>query len=141
LLAGLGVLAALLLVPVMFADRAPAVLDRISDRIENTFPDFYWDTLKPHFPEADVAMHLLVFGGAALAVGLICWSWRTFVLGQLMVFGAGLVVEVLQPVVTSSRNIELHDVLGNAVGQAIGIAVALVIIGTRSLWERRRAEQ
>ena len=138
-LAGLGAVGLLVMVPLMFADRAPGALDRISDSIENTFPDYYWHTLKPHFPEADVAMHLMVFSAAALLVGLLCWSWPSFVAGQIAIFAGGLAIEVLQPMFTSSRDNETHDMAANILGQALGMGLALVAIFGWSAWERRRA--
>jgi hypothetical protein len=136
--AGLGVLGALALVPLVFADRVPGMLDRTSDSIENTFGDWYWDVIKPFFPRPDTAMHLLIFASAAMLVGLLCWSWRTFVIGQVVVLVVGLVVEVLQPTLTSSRNFQTHDIVSNLAGQAIGIASALAVIYGWAAWERRR---
>jgi hypothetical protein len=137
-LAGLAALGLVAMVPLMFADRAPGVLDRISDGIENTFPDYYWDTLKPHAPEADVAMHLMLFATAAVLVGLVCWSWPTFVAGQVAILAGGMAIEVLQPMFTSSRDIETHDMAANLLGQAMGIGFALVVIFGWSAWERWR---
>jgi hypothetical protein len=140
-LAGIGALGALALVPLVFADRAPELLDGISDSIENTFGDWYWDGIKPFFPRPDTAMHLLIFASAALLVGLLCWSWRTFVVGQVVVLGAGLVIEVLQPMFTSSRDFQTHDIVSNLVGQAIGIAAALAVIYGWAAWEQRRVSR
>lgn len=129
-LAGLLLVLGLLTVPIMLSDRAPDLFDRVTDTIEERwFPDVWWDDVKPVLPEADVAMHLVFFGGLALVVGLLAWSWRTFWWGQLGVLALGVLVELAQPVVTSSRNIQVHDAVSNVAGQLVGIAVALAAVG------------
>lgn len=138
-LAGLLLLGAVLAVPIMLSDRAPDFFDRVTDTIEERwFPDVWWDDIKPLVPEADVAMHVLFFGGLALVVGLLSWSWRTFALGQLGVLALGTGLELLQPVFTTSRNIQLHDVVSNVGGQVLGIGVALLAV--QVLRWRRGAE-
>ena len=139
-LAGLLVVGGLLAVPIMLSDAAPGFFDRVTDTIEERWlPDVWWDTVKPAVvPDADVAMHLVFFGGLALVVGLLSWSWRTFVLGQAAVAALGFALELLQPVFTSSRNIQLHDVVANLLGQAVGLLAALGLIAL--LRWRRGAE-
>lgn len=136
-LAGVAALGAVGMVPLMFADRVPGMLDRISDSIENGFGDWYWSGIKPYFPRPDEAMHVLLFAGAALLVGMLCWSWRTFAVGQALVLAAGLGIEFLQPVFTSSRDIQEHDIVSNLIGQSIGVVVAVALWWAWSAWEAR----
>jgi len=125
----------------MFADRAPGLLSALSKDIERSLPDFFRFTLKPKLPnpEPDLAVHLAVFSTCAVLVGLVCWSWWTFLVGQLLLFGGGVAIEILQPVVSSSRDVQVSDVAANVTGQVIGILLALALIGAWSLWTSRRA--
>jgi hypothetical protein len=134
-LLALLVLGGVVSVPLMLSDRAPDLFDRVTDAIEeNVFPDLWWE-VKTIVPAGDVAMHVLFFAGLALVAGLLSWSWRTFVLGQVGVLAAGMALEVMQPVFTSSRNIQLHDVASNVGGQLAGMVAALGLI---ALVRRRR---
>ena len=135
-LAAVLAVAGLLAVPIMLSDQAPDFFDRVTDGIENSLPDIWWDDVKPLVPAGDVVMHLVFFGGLALVVGLLAWSWRSFVLGQVGVLSLGILLELAQPLVTSSRNIEVHDIASNLLGQAVGVAVALGCIQALS-WRRR----
>lgn len=138
-LLGVVVLGGLAAVPIMLSDRAPDLFDRLTDWIEESFfPDVWWDN-KDLVPPGDVAMHLVLFGGLALAVGLMCWSWRTFALGQAGVLVGGLMLELLQPVFTDSRNVEVHDVVSNVAGQVAGMLAALALIALQARRRRSRA--
>jgi hypothetical protein len=138
-LALVGLIGFVVLIPLVFSDRIPGILDRASDNIENTFGDWYWHGIKQFFPRPDTAMHMMIFACAALVVGLLCWSWRTFAIGQIIVLLIGLVIEVLQPMFTNSRDFQDHDILGNLMGQTVGIVVALGCIYGWAAWERRRS--
>jgi hypothetical protein len=139
--AGVAALLVVALIPLMFADRAPDLLRAMSKDIEHALPDFFRFTLKPKLPnpEPDLAVHLAVFSSAAVLVGLVCWSWRTFLVGQLLVLGGGVAIEILQPVVSSSREVQMSDIAANVSGQVIGIFLALAAIGAWAWWERHRA--
>ncbi|QGG96860.1 hypothetical protein [Actinomarinicola tropica] len=139
-LAGVVVLGAVLAVPIMLLDRAPDVFDRITDEIEERwFPDVWWHDIKPLVPEADVVMHVVLFGGLALLAALLAWSWPVLLAGQAAVFGGAFALELLQPLVTSSRDIEVHDMVSNVSGQALGLLVGLALIGLERWWSRRRS--
>ena len=132
---GVGVIA---LVPIMLSDRAPALLRWLSRNIEEELPQRLRARMIGQLPEPDVAIHLLVYGGLAVLVALLAWSWWTLVLGQLLLFGGGIVVELSQGALTMRRSVETSDMIGNAVGQVTGFVVAFALIGAWHIWARWR---
>lgn len=137
-LAALLVAGGLALLPIMFSDRAPGLLDRVSRRIERSLPWWLRTRVDGHLPEPDLAVHLLVYGGLALLVGLVAWSWASFVRGQVAIFVASVALELLQPVFATERTVQLSDVVGNATGQIVGALLAVALVAVWRSAERRR---
>lgn len=139
-LAGVVAAGALLAIPLMLVDRAPADLRRAARAIDRRLiPDGWWQQARPLLPDGDVVVHIALFGTLALVAALVAWSWPTVLIGQAGVFVGAFALELLQPVVTQERNSEVGDIISNVVGQALGLSVALLVIHLHRRRSRRRS--
>lgn len=111
---------------ILLSDRAPGFLSRVSARIDAgvsraagaTGLDVPGRDLA--VPQSDFDVHLVIWAIAALLIGLAAWSWASLFLANGLVFVASLAFELSQPVLTSSRTVQVEDVMGNVVGVLIG---------------------
>ena len=128
---------------ILLSDRAPGLLRRLSARIDAGVSRAAGATgvdvpgTSVGVPRSDFDVHVLLWGVAALLVGLAAWSWFTLLLGSSAVFGTSVVLELAQERFTRLRTVQLHDVMGNAVGVVAGTcAVAAFALGWRLLSTR-----
>ncbi len=65
-------------------------------------------------------MHVLIWGVAALLLGLATWSWLSLFMASSTVFASSVVLEMAQGAYSRSRTVQFSDLVGNAVGVLIG---------------------
>ncbi len=124
---GMIAVAALLFnVALMISDRAPGITrrlfggfaQRLADRLDRTAID------ASDVPGNDAIVHIGVWSIAALLVALTVWRWAALVPVAVAVFAVSVIVEFGQGRYSSSRAVEVSDVMANAVGVGVGIAAA-----------------
>jgi hypothetical protein len=135
LVLALGALAANAVV--LLSDRAPGLLRRIARRIDvgvsRAVDAAGVDVTRGDVPvpRSDFDVHVLIWAVAALLVGLAAWSWTSLFLANGAVFVASVALEAAQDVYSSSRTVQLADLLGNAVGVAAGTGA---VVAFTLLW-------
>lgn len=125
----IGVGALLFNVTLMISDRAPGLTrrlfgdfaQRLADRLDAS------DTVDTdRLPGSDALVHIGVWAVATVLVALTVWHWWALVPIAVSVFVASVVVEIGQGRYSSTRAVELSDVLANAVGIGLGTTAAAV---------------
>ncbi|MGI8983678.1 MAG: hypothetical protein ACR2HM_03960 [Acidimicrobiales bacterium] len=114
---------------ILLSDRAPGLLRRLSVRIDAGVNgavgaagvDIGGGSVR--VPRSDFDVHVLIWGAAALVVGLAAWSWFTLLLGSSAVFASSVVIELAQAGYSSTRTVQFIDVVANAVGVIVGTCV------------------
>ena len=131
---------------ILFSDRAPGFLSRISARLDAgvsraadaTGLDVPGRELS--VPSSDFDVHVAIWAVAALLVGLATWSWASLFLANGAVFVGSVGMELAQPVFSNSRTVQLPDLFGNAVGVLAGTcAVAAFALAYRLVSTTRSA--
>jgi hypothetical protein len=131
---------------ILLSDRAPGLFRSVSARIDAgvsraagaTGVDVPGRTVR--VPQSDFDVHVLIWGVAALLVGLAAWSWPSLLVAAGSVFATSVAVELGQRWLTVSRTVQLADVLGNAVGVTCGTcAVVGFALAWRAVSTRRSA--
>ncbi len=108
---------------ILLSDRAPGLLRRVSDRIDAGGSRAADVASRAHIStESDFAVHVLIWGLAAVLVGLAAWSWGSMLLGGALVFASSVVLEAAQRTLTTTRTVQADDVVGNALGVILGLA-------------------
>lgn len=75
-------------------------------------------------PESDAIVHIGVWAVATLLVAMTLWTWRGLFLTAIAVFASSVVIELAQGRFSTTRDVELNDVLANGVGVCVGAVVA-----------------
>ncbi len=122
---------------VMLADRAPAVLGRVSRRIDASGSRAARVAADARLPESDFEIHLVLWATAAVLVGLAAWSWRSLAGGGIALLAYAQAVELGQGVLTAARQVQLSDAVANAVGVAAGVAGVAVVARVWAALARR----
>ena len=125
----IGVVALLFNAVLMLSDRAPGYLQRVGgDAITRLFDRIDLggrgaDVLNdPRLPRSDTIVHIAVWAVAAVFVGWALWSWIGLLVGSIVVFGGSAAIEKLQGSVTTTRQVDPHDLAANFTGVAVGTA-------------------
>lgn len=111
---------------ILLSDRAPGVLSRLSARIDAGVSRAAGATgigvsgRNVGVPQSDFDVHVVIWAVAALLIGLATWSWASLFIADGLVYVASLGFELSQPIFTTSRTVQLQDVIGNVVGVAAG---------------------
>lgn len=122
---------ALVAVVLSLSDRAPgiargggAVLEEIWHRIEVAFAiDVDRGAIPWSFDEIG---HLVLWGGGMLVLGLALRGRRRSDRLAVALFGASLLLEVLQALITARRSLSLGDAAANGLGIMLGLCVVVV---------------
>ena len=129
---------------IMLSDRAPGLLRRLSTSVDAgvvraaTAAGAARAAADARIPQSDVHVHLAVWASAALLVGLAAWSWPSLLVGAGAVFALSAGMEAAQGLYSSTRSVQLADLVANAVGVAAGAgAAALVAVLWRLAWGAR----
>lgn len=124
-LTGLGALGATGLL--MLSDRAPGLLQRLSDRIDAPGSRVGRVTSLVPLSQSDTDVHIVAWGALMVAAGVVVWSWRALPLTAAVVFGLSVSVEIGQELFTDIRSFEVSDIVANAIGVALGVGVMVVL--------------
>jgi hypothetical protein len=122
---------------ILLSDRAPGLLSRIARRIDvgvaRAAGAAGVDVSRGDVPvpRSDFDVHVLIWGVAALLAGLAAWSWASLFLAEGAVFLASVALEAAQDVYSTSRSVQLSDLMGNAVGVLAGTGA---VVAFALLW-------
>jgi hypothetical protein len=111
---------------ILLSDRAPGFLSRLSARIDAGVTRAAGAAgvdvpgAPVGVPRSDFDIHVLIWGLAALLVGLAMWSWASLVMGSAAVLVASAALEFAQEAYSRSRTVQLQDLAGNTLGVAAG---------------------
>lgn len=122
----------------MLADRAPGLLSRVGRRLDATAPR----TAARVASEArdhgsDTLVHILVWAVPALLLTLAAWSWGSALLANAGLFAYSLVVELAQPLLSVTRELQPADMAANLAGVTLGVATAAGLVVGRRLFRPR----
>jgi VanZ family protein len=136
---GLLTIAALIFnVALLISDRAPAFTKRVfggfasrlSERLDaNARAEVIRDG---GLPEGDAIVHIGVWAVATLLLALTIWTWRGLLMSCIAAFVASIAIELAQGRYSTTRNVELNDVVANAAGVCIGAVLAACCYGAWS---------
>jgi hypothetical protein len=131
MLLSLGALAANALI--LLSDRAPGLFRRLSLRIDAgvrqaTDATGVYVPLSGRVrgPRSDFDVHVLIWGVAALLVGLAAWSWLSLLMASATLFATSVILEMAQGAYSRTRSVQFADIVGNAVGVAVGTGLVAV---------------
>jgi hypothetical protein len=132
---------------ILLSDRAPGLFRRLSARIDAGVHraagaagvDVPGGGLPA--PQSDFDIHVLIWGVAALLLGLAAWSWLSLLMAGSMVFASSVVLEMAQGAYSRTRSVELSDIVANGLGVVVGTCLVaafslLWMLGAR-LWGRQ----
>jgi hypothetical protein len=111
---------------ILLSDRAPGFLGRLSARVDAGLSRAAGATgldvpgRDVGVPRSDFDVHVAIWALAALLVGLATWSWLSLLLANGLVFSASVGLELSQRFLTTSRQVQLQDLFGNALGVVTG---------------------
>ena len=124
-------------VVLLLSDRAPGILSQLSKRLEQGDERVARATSHADLARSEFVVHVAVWACATIVVGFAMWSWRSLVGGSGAVVVASALLEVAQPLFTSSRSAQLEDFAANLLGVTVGFGL------TAAIWvlieSRRRA--
>lgn len=111
---------------ILLSDRAPGLLHRLSRRIDVEVSravdasGLRVSRGDVPVPRSDFDVHVLLWAVAAVLVGLATWSWLSLFLANGLVFVGSVALELAQGAYSSSRTVQVSDLMGNAVGVFTG---------------------
>jgi hypothetical protein len=136
---GLLTIGALLFnVALLISDRAPAFTKRVfggfaSRLSERLDADSRAEVIRDGgLPEGDAIVHVGVWAVATLLLALTIWTWRGLLMSAFATFVASIAIELAQGRYSTTRNVELDDVIANATGVCLGAALAACCFGAWS---------
>ena len=111
---------------ILLSDRAPGLFRRLSARIDAEVQraagaagvDVPDRGLRA--PQSDFDIHVLIWGVAALLVGLAAWSWLSLFMASSTLFASSVVLEMAQGAYSRTRSVQFSDIVGNALGVTVG---------------------
>ena len=113
---------------ILLSDRAPGLLRRVSARIDVNGSRAADVASRARIStESDFAVHVVIWGVAAVLAGLAAWSWGSMLLGGIAVLGTSVALEAAQQFATTTRSVQESDIVGNALGVAAGLAAVTVL--------------
>lgn len=115
----------------MLSDRAPGLTRqifgdfavRLSDRLDRS--ERLGPLTEGRNPGNDAIVHIGVWAVAMVLLGLAIWRWAPMILASVLLFVASVFVEIGQGRYSSTRAVELSDVVANGVGIGLGIAACV----------------
>jgi hypothetical protein len=114
---------------ILLSDRAPGLFRRLSARIDAGVQraagaagvDVPGSAVR--VPKSDFDVHVLIWGVAALLLGLAAWSWLSLFMASSTLFATSVVLEMAQGAYSRTRSVQFSDIVGNAVGVMVGTAL------------------
>lgn len=126
---------------VLLSDRAPGLLRRLSARID-TGSSRAAELASQARPQSDFEVHVLVWVAVTFFVGLAAWSSRSLLVSVVAVLFLSMAVEVGQRYVTQTRDVQLADMVANAVAVSAGLGLVsglALLFGWEDEPSRRRS--
>jgi len=117
------VLTVVALVPsavLLLSDRAPGLLRRLSTRID-TGSSRAVRVASQTLPQSDFEIHVFVWAVVTVLLGLAMWSNRSVLISAVAVFVGSVLAEWAQQVVTTTRDLEVPDLVANGFGALAGL--------------------
>ncbi|HVF14205.1 MAG TPA: hypothetical protein VM942_06365 [Acidimicrobiales bacterium] len=118
----LGAGATLVAAVLLTSDRAPGLLRRLSSRIDSGSSRAAQLASETR-PQSDFEIHILVWAGVTVLVGLAMWSSRSLLVSAMTVLATSVMAERAQLLLTSSREMQLGDVVANTIGVLTGLGL------------------
>lgn len=106
----------------LLSDRAPGLLRRLSTRIDSGSSRAAQVASQAR-PQSDFEIHVFVWAVVAVLLGLTMWSNRSVLVSAVIVFVGSVLGEAMQQVVTSTRNLQVADVVANGFGALAGLGL------------------
>ena len=106
----------------LMSDRAPGLLSRVSARIDAGSSRAARLAAGTR-PQSDFEIHIIVWAVIALLVGLTMWSNRSLVASAIVVLLASVIAERAQAALTTTRELQLSDLVGNTLGVLAGVGL------------------
>lgn len=135
-------------VAVLLSARAPGVFDDVSDgisaRLDQRAPEARdaaeRAVRRTGVEESDALAHIGLWAAAMLLAGLATWSWASLAAMVLVLLAGSTGLELVQERLSPTRITEWSDLVANAVGVCIGLALVVVItiVGGLPAHARRR---
>lgn len=128
LVAVLALSAAAFNIALMLSDRAPGLSRRVFGGVAGGVLDslrrseVVRSLTEGRNPGYDALVHIAVWAVAMGLVGLALWRWTPLFIAASVLFVSSVVIEFAQGRFSSSRDVELSDVISNAVGVMLGVA-------------------
>ncbi|MGI8808459.1 MAG: hypothetical protein ACR2KK_11565 [Acidimicrobiales bacterium] len=134
---------------ILLSDRAPGLFRRLSARIDAGVSQVAGATgvdvpgRRVRVPRSDFDVHVLIWGVAALLIGLAMWSWASLALASATLFASSVALELAQRRYSRSRTAQLDDILANGLGVVLGACVVAAFaltwkVGSAALAGRRQ---
>ncbi len=112
---------------ILLSDRAPGLLRRLSVKIDAGGSKAAGVASRAHISTDDFAIHVLIWGIAAVLVGLAAWSWGSMLFGGAAVLASSVGLEAGQRFFSTTRTVQAADVTANALGVAAGLGAVAVL--------------
>lgn len=128
------------------SDRAPDVLvdmlrpvlalsANAADRLDVRSPDWF-EWLRNH---PDETFHVVQWAALAALAGVAARRITRIGLIAMGLFAVSILLEAAQSEYSATRSFSIEDILANAVGIAVGMAIAIVITSAAAAVNRHRA--
>lgn len=116
----------------LLSDRAPDVVDEVADEVRRRAPSDTRRSVRDAVDrtgveESDTFAHIGIWAAATVLVGLAMWSWRSLVAAVVVLVGGSTGLELVQEELAPTRISETSDLLANAVGIGLGLAVVVLV--------------
>jgi hypothetical protein len=131
---------------VLLSDRAPGVLESVSDRVDAQLEERAPEARRAareavagtRAEESDVLAHIGLWAAATALVGLATWSWPSLVAAVVLLVGGSTALELVQEELAPTRITERSDLVANAAGIAVGLAFVVAVNTASGLPARLR---
>jgi transcriptional regulator of nitric oxide reductase len=116
----LGVVVLLGSAALLMSDRVPGLLKRVSRRIDSGSSRAA-QLASANRPQSDFEIHVIIWATVMVLVGLAMWSNRSVLASAVAVLATSVVAERAQVVFSSTREMQLADVIANCFGVLAGL--------------------
>jgi hypothetical protein len=131
---------------VLLSDRAPGVLDSVSDRLDAQLEERAPEARRAardavegtRAEESDVLAHIGLWAAATALLGLATWSWPSLSATVILLVAASTGLELVQEELAPTRITERSDLAANLVGIALGLAAVIAVNAASGLPARIR---
>ena len=104
----------------LLSDRAPGLLGRVSRRIDAGSSRVARLASETR-PQSDFEIHVLIWALVTVLVGLAMWSNRSLLASAVAVLAASVVAERAQEALSTTREMQLSDLVANGMGVLAGL--------------------